>query len=329
MNPSDCKTAKYLLCEWPTMVWGLGSVTHHILYCLSIAVLTKRVLLIDAKNFYPRKWSSYFLEPSDKCWNHTRESYIDWYELDDIETSDEQVVRLFYNTTKNFNRTRDYPDMMPYSFIKNMTLYKQIQGHHKQPELWVVSQLVKYLYELNSNFKKRLQKTKEWIGYKHPIVGVHIRRGDKIREAPPVPTHTYMEHVARYYEHTPNAEHESLVYLASDDANVYNETTNEYKAYRFVYIDPSTTGRKLDRAVADLFLLADSDFFVGTFSSSFGRLIHELRQQKYEDGVCMGVSLDRGYHYNSCCDIGYKLTDIHINCSYDNITIEKTLKQLF
>ncbi|XP_076825611.1 alpha-(1,6)-fucosyltransferase-like isoform X2 [Clavelina lepadiformis] len=64
-NPSDCKTAKKLICKFPRC--GLGCQFHHIGNCLLVALGTNRVRLVNNKNVHYKGIEKVFLPLSKTC----------------------------------------------------------------------------------------------------------------------------------------------------------------------------------------------------------------------------------------------------------------------
>ena len=67
-NPSNCQTAKKLLCEVGKYC-GFGCEIHHVAYCFIMAYATKRVLVLDSKHWqYTNEgWSAVFQTVSSTC----------------------------------------------------------------------------------------------------------------------------------------------------------------------------------------------------------------------------------------------------------------------
>ncbi|CAM9616590.1 unnamed protein product, partial [Choristocarpus tenellus] len=147
-----------------------------------------------------------------------------------------------------------------------------------------------------------------------PFIGMHIRRGDKIREAPPVETKVYLETALAYmtacsYEgdlpeecderRTPSPAEIRAIYLASDDKDVEKEVRElapnffksdidivfasaGIKGFDLAHKTPTTTQHQTYWTqlffLVDVEQLVNADLFVGTFSSNAGRLIYLLRK---------------------------------------------------
>ncbi len=89
----------------------------------------------------------------------------------------------------------------------------EIMKIHDHPCAWWVGQFAKYLLRPNQEFANSVAKMD------HPIVGIHVRRGDKlIREAKFYPLDNYLEKVEG-----------KIIYLASDDSSVFKEARENYR----------------------------------------------------------------------------------------------------
>ena len=61
-------------------------------------------------------------------------------------------------------------------------LVDRIARLHGDPIVWWVSQFLKYMLRPQSHLRAMLQATEENFKFEHPIVGVHIRRTDKVSD---------------------------------------------------------------------------------------------------------------------------------------------------
>ncbi|KAI8431992.1 hypothetical protein MSG28_004521, partial [Choristoneura fumiferana] len=139
--------------------------------------------------------------------------------------------------------------------------------------------MLKYILKPRSNMQKAINETITKMNFKTPIVGVHIRRTDKVgTEAAFHHIHEYMAHVKAYYDQLALTQFVDTkrVYLATDDANVLDDARAKYPEYEFLG-DPSiaktaATHRRytpvsLTGLLVDLHMLSMCDYIVCTFSS--------------------------------------------------------------
>ncbi|CAH1794460.1 unnamed protein product [Owenia fusiformis] len=306
MNPKDCSNARYLLCEWP-FLGGLGSLIHQISYCFSIAVATRRVLLLKIKyNLYPESWEHYLLQPSVKCWDFQIRNYTDWFQMENGVESDVQVVRLLLTDDIEIRTNRTWPKPIPEKFIDSSAFKDKIAQHHQSPALWGIGQLMAYFFQPSPSYSQRLDDIKKAIGFTHPIIGVHIRRGDKAFEAEPTPTYKYIEAIESYMiqmGYRTSSRKLPSIFIASDERDLIFEISNQYTQYNFISTPDVFSKKHLDLIIFDILLLKECDYFIGTFSSNVGRLVYELQQSRYEDASCLAKSLDHHYRTIYCCGI--------------------------
>lgn len=117
------------------------------------------------------------------------------------------------------------------------------------------------------------------LGFKKPIVGVHIRRTDKVgTEAAFHGIEEYMRAVDEYYDQLEMVEKidKRRIFLASDDPKVIDETRKKYPNYEVIG-DPDVakvaavstryTDSSLNGILVDIHLLSMSNYLVCTFSS--------------------------------------------------------------
>eukprot|EP00188_Purpureofilum_apyrenoidigerum_P004592 Plantae.Rhodophyta-Purpureofilum_apyrenoidigerum.ctg53026.p1 GENE.Plantae.Rhodophyta-Purpureofilum_apyrenoidigerum.ctg53026~~Plantae.Rhodophyta-Purpureofilum_apyrenoidigerum.ctg53026.p1 ORF type:complete len:385 (+),score=53.14 Plantae.Rhodophyta-Purpureofilum_apyrenoidigerum.ctg53026:57-1157(+) len=131
-------------------------------------------------------------------------------------------------------------------------------------------------------------------------VGVHIRRGDKVLETDPIPLYRYAEAIRLL------APEVRTIFAASDDFTVVQDLAELLPEYQVLSLSRGNFGhlqRMRNRAnfeetykttsklIVEVELLSRADYFIGTFSSNIGHLIHLLRPHKPETSI----SLDHGW----------------------------------
>ena len=198
---------------------------------------------------------------------------------------------------------------------------------------WYHSELVAYLWRPKPEVRNMVEDIKRQIGYRHPIVGMHVRRGDACRDTERTPLSQCYE-LAAYMAHAQKMQDlygVENIFLATDDPEVVREAEGKYRGFRFIYapIDrewydaqPKSAGAgppppplpglwrggieyRLDtgegdpgkvglEAVIDAELLGQADFFVGTLGSNLGRIAFELILSR-KRRVVPFASLDIGW----------------------------------
>lgn len=168
---------------------------------------------------------------------------------------------------------------------------------------------MKYLLKPNAELAGEISKAESRLDYRGPIVGVHVRRTDKIgTEASFHGIEEYMYHVEDYYKYAEKKQKikEKRVYLATDDPELLSEAKKKYPNYAFVSdVDFSKTasmGTRYSHAsliavILDIHFLSRSDFLVCTFSSQVCRAAYEIMQTLHPDASARFRSLDDIYYY--------------------------------
>ncbi len=183
---------------------------------------------------------------------------------------------------------------------------------HGAPGVWWVGQILKYLIQPQPKLQDKINKMASRYDFTHPIVGVHIRRTDKLtdKEAQSHSIHEYMEHVEDWFKLyskiNPNSGHTKRVYLATDDPTVVKEAREAYKDYTFINnIEASESAKTSTRyedsslmgIILDVHFLSQTDYLVCTFSSQVCRLAYEIMQSLHVDASSYFYSLDDVYYY--------------------------------
>uniref|UniRef100_A0A095A2D5 Alpha-(1,6)-fucosyltransferase n=1 Tax=Schistosoma haematobium TaxID=6185 RepID=A0A095A2D5_SCHHA len=183
-NPSDCKKAKYMTFDF-TNLCGLGCCMHQLMYCLQLALENERVLVL--KKHYPgdifREWLHQNMLPlSDKC------SY-----LDSDGRSDNINCPWIVKAPQVHNWL---PHVLP------IDMNKELLRLHEAPFVWFAGQLAAYILRPKPQFAQLINVTlKSFKTSGDPVVGVHIRRTDKlILEAQFHNLSEYMEHVNNFFD---------------------------------------------------------------------------------------------------------------------------------
>ena len=240
-NPSDCSKARKLVCNL-NKGCGFGCQLHHVVYCTVVAIATERTLILNSKswryvsNSHTAKplWETAFLPLSNTCLNDSGESRANW----GPESETVQVLHL-----PVIDSLRSHPDYLPLAIPQKLS--NRLVQLHGAPSVWFIGQILKYLLRPTPKIEKFLQEKRQTFGYNHPIVGVHVRRTDKIHsEASFHQLSEYMEKVEEFYERINvwnqrkeiNKNVEKLVYLATDDYGVWKKEISKYQKLGFKFI---------------------------------------------------------------------------------------------
>ncbi|KAF7407738.1 hypothetical protein HZH66_002275 [Vespula vulgaris] len=295
-NPTDCNKAKKLICSL-NKGCGFGCQIHHITYCFLVAYGTERTLIIKSKGWRYRKegWESVFKPLSDTCLSANGISHANW-----PGDSSKQVISLPI-VDNVYPKPKFQPPSVPADIAERL---KKLHGH---PLVWWVGQVLKYLMRPQDSMQKVLDNAKEKLGFKKPIVGVHVRRTDKVgTEAAYHDIDEYMTKVDQYFDELEIKPDVKRVFLASDDPKVITTARNRYPNYKIIgdpeiaetaSVSKRYSDSSLQGIIIDIHLLSLCDYLVCTFSSQVCRVAYELMQTYYPDAYNKFASLDDIYYY--------------------------------
>nr|CAH8847813.1 unnamed protein product [Trichobilharzia regenti] len=318
-NPSNCQTAKYITFDF-TNLCGFGCSVHQLTACLHMAFERERVLVL--KKHSPgdifREWLKQNTIPlSEKC------SYEDLNDKTDII---ECPLKAYIPSDKDW-----IPNVLPKDVAEKLIYL------HEAPYAWFAGQLTAYVLRPNLHLSQLINESlSEFRRSDHPVVGVHIRRTDKlIREAQSHDLEEYMKHVDDYFNSFENitpllkpeiynsngynwnnhrkdigrfTHRNRSVYLTTDEPSLFNQFNTNYPDY-ILYgsqrrsVSAGIQNRRsidsMNNAFTDTLALSETDFLVCTFSSNICRLAYELMQTRHEklgDASQLVKSLDNVHH---------------------------------
>jgi len=172
--------------------------------------------------------------------------------------------------------------------------------------------MIGYLFRFNDTITNNLILEEKKIDFSTPIVGVHIRRTDKIGTpgggtmSKEFQVEVYMQEVEGWFKQYEMSHNKTKrqIYLATDEPEVLNEVHAkypDYTTYDSIKITESaaTTARSSAESVLgvihDVHLLACTHFVVCTHTSNICGLVYELLHYKHGEASHMLHSLDRPY----------------------------------
>lgn len=248
-NPASCDKAPKLVCQL-NKGCGFGCQIHHVVYCFVVALATDRTLILDAKNWRyvdhkTRKsktagWNLVFKQLSETCLDESGSSRSSWKSGDHTT----QVLDL-----PIIDSLRPRPDFLPLAIPQQIS--DRIEKMHGLPIAWFLGHLTKYIMRLSPDMEAFVAEAKARFNFKRPIVGVHVRRTDKVgSEAAYHPLSEYMALVSDYYDQLDlyqerngsDAKVERNVYLATDDPGIWRKETNKYEDKGFFFMGDSDIG---------------------------------------------------------------------------------------
>lgn len=297
MNPKNCDEAKYFRCfgEWAC---GWGCQHNQYVACFAVAYGMNRKLIFN-------KFSQQFYEIDE---------YERYYEAipQSCIISDPKVLEVEYPGTneskiiKSPDKLRGYTPRIQHLLLNlPEDLATRMDKVFEEPTAWWVSEITKFILKMKPETLNAINEAKEKLHYKNPIVGVHIRRGNKNSEAAYQSVEDYMSAVDGYFDQLELSQtvDKRRVYLSTDDPNLIEEIKKRYRNYEVIYNKDASnvatayqqTGISSLGILIDIQLLAMSDFFVGTFSSNVGRRVFEYMYSTNIDAYERVFSLDNCY----------------------------------
>ncbi|KAL9877974.1 alpha-(1,6)-fucosyltransferase 8 isoform 3-T3 [Glossina fuscipes fuscipes] len=297
-NPADCSKARKLVCKL-NKGCGYGCQLHHVVYCFIVAYATERTLILKSRGWRYHKggWEEVFHPVSDSCVDAEGVHANSW-----PGRADSQVLVL-----PIIDSLVPRPPYLPLSIPEDLA--SRLRRLHGDPIVWWVGQFLKYLLRPQKSIKNFLVSGATKLGWSKPIVGIHVRRTDKVgTEAAFHSIEEYMTHVEDYFLtlETNGTMIPRRIFLASDDARVIDEARKKYPQYevigdsevaRLAGVSTRYTDNALYGIVLDIHLLSLSDFLVCTFSSQVCRIAYEIMQTLYPDAAHRFKSLDDIYYY--------------------------------
>lgn len=305
-NPANCNLVKKAVCDLRNSNCGLGCMVHHVITCLIIAYGSKRTLILEpiGKNYNNGRWDEIFL-PITKC---HQAPHLDKRPCLPIQPNISEIYLpdfgLYWYCQK--------PEWMPRAIPANIA--SRLIRLHGNPLAWWVGQIAQYVFRFTPEMINLVILHSNSIQYQKPIIGIHVRRTDKIFEAGYQKLSEYMEAADDYVENIETNQvvgekHAKRIYLASDDLSI--KKVKSYKNFRILssceQIPPRYSIKDLKGIARDIFLLSISDFLVCTFSSNVCRLAYALMQTHAVDASRQIRSLDDQY-------IFYRGTSLYTKC---------------
>ncbi|XP_067681584.1 alpha-(1,6)-fucosyltransferase-like [Haliotis asinina] len=300
-NPKNCRTSRKYIC--PLKSCGYGCQLHHMAYCLIMAYASNRTLVVNQLDKNSQSWTPFFKPLSETCLKSYDHNVVQWNELNISGEGDPDEAEVLLPVLDNIGFR---PDYLPLAIPADLA--QTLQRFHGNPIVWWIGQVAKYLTRFSDDTERDLKEYEKNIKFRGPIVGVHVRRTDKlIREAALHYLDEYMVYVEDYFnglDIQTGSKVERKVYLATDEYTVIKES-KKYKDYTFIYnIDIIKTAERVTGSstvmmgiVYDIHFLSKTDFLVCTFSSQVCRAAYELMQTKHVDASSNFRSLDDIYYY--------------------------------
>lgn len=152
-------------------------------------------------------------------------------------TKEQQAKVAFFDFDsfwKDINLTKKISEWVPQEIEKHAKEITPIQDnrHWQDPTIYKISPARRYLegqllsrFKYLPGYKAAIEDVKHKIGFTNPIIGVHIRRGDKSSEEPYVPLRRYHAEIVRAVSETGI----KRVFVTSDDPGVFADLPKQDK----------------------------------------------------------------------------------------------------
>lgn len=178
-----------------------------------MAYATERTLILKSRGWRYHKggWDEVFQPLSDTCLESDGQTHATW-----PGQYNTQVLELPIIDSLN-----PRPTYLPLAIPEDLA--PRLKRLHGDPIVWWIGQFLKYLLRPQPDTQKMLDNGRQKLGFKRPIVGVHVRRTDKVgTEASLHSIDEYMFYVEDYFNklETSKTIDKRSVYIASDDPKV-------------------------------------------------------------------------------------------------------------
>lgn len=205
-NPADCKSARKFRCSVHNE-WGFGSGVQDLLWCFVAALQMGRTLILDTSKWHytpSGNWSTFFQPVAGPS-------------CDGVHIDKETIIFNPGHTSRTETRRRILD--LPASIIRTLV------ANHAEPYAWWCGLIVSYILRLQNSTQQKIENFKKKIGYKRPIVSLHIRRTDKDSEAAHHNVNEYMHHAEEFYSALALGGEtvEKRVFVATDEPSVIDE----------------------------------------------------------------------------------------------------------
>ena len=245
-NPNNCSTARKVICGRAGA--GMGSTVHHWVYCLIYAYYTNRTMIIDAsqwlylKNITSKDGVDDFhdlFQPISKCkyTNHDKMIAVNWSNPSmDLTNANKtpQVIRL--ETVGILGRDlKKVPTICQYSMPTE--IFYNIFKFKYNPMAWWNGLLSQFIIRPNQYLQQFIDQSRKQFQFQSPIVGVHIRRTDKVEESKLFNIDQYMIKVKLFFDNLAKRKIniKRRVFVVTDEPQLINQLKSKYTNYQFIH----------------------------------------------------------------------------------------------
>ncbi|XP_039271948.2 alpha-(1,6)-fucosyltransferase-like isoform X2 [Styela clava] len=205
----------------------------------------------------------------------------------------------------------------------------------EEPFLWWIGQLIKYAMKLQPWMEEDLNNIITRVGFSSPVVGIQIRRGDKLKDSGGFhEVDEYMFYADQYFNYlkTTNKHIQPKVFLATEDESALPELTLRYPDYKFIvsnHVTEKVTKHMrygdggLEGIIFDILLLSRCDYIVCTLSSNVCRAAYEAMSANRVDAATRIHSLDTGHRLKTLFDAPWRATANHTPINSEELRLHK------
>lgn len=277
--------AKFLICNLGYGGYG-GQFSLRIL-AFQLATYFDRVLIFNYHDYI-----------YDECYDSISNfSYDDIKDLESVKldfdkNQKDKVVFFDFDSYWSNEKLRDqYHEWLPTVLIQDGFDYRYFYG------------LLSSFFVLKDEYKNKIEDIKKRIGFKNPIIGMHVRRGDKIVESEHISLATYVDALIRAHKKTGI----NRVFVTSDSSKTikelpqdmgfeyiydYEEKRYNNAMHRFLRQRPELVKQETLTAAKILELLGSCSFVVGqenTHFSVFGACMSYFRLGKKDNQRLLSI----------------------------------------
>ncbi|XP_060578059.1 alpha-(1,6)-fucosyltransferase-like [Ruditapes philippinarum] len=324
-NPQSCESAKKVVCDLPRT--GFGSQVHLLTVCFTVGFMTHRTVICrKGQSVYEQNgWGDLFLPLSKNCSQLSNQTVLKVTTLS--KTENIPVIQVAFGPTY-IKLERSIPE----------NIRKRVLRFHPDPQLWWAGQMISYILRPTIRLNNLITESRVSLGFKKVIVGLHIRRTDKLKEAYYYNVTEYMKAADNWFniyeQSTGRAVKTRKIFLVTDEPSVVSEANQLFSNYTVINNMNATVAASkytlrlkyssLKDTINDIFLLSMCDYIVCTMSSNICRLAFELMQTRHKDGSKYAKSLDCEYFihklYKRQCDLKPE-RDRQFNNTYTNLKL--------
>ncbi|XP_039251021.2 alpha-(1,6)-fucosyltransferase-like [Styela clava] len=321
-NPRDCMNTRLLICKINTKKdCGFGCETHSLISCIMRALRSQRTLIYISKGWkYAKHGREYAFVPLNNC--STRSSTESYDTAEDTENA--TIIKTDSNA---------YKEWIGWSIPRQLA--PTLQKYHAEPFLWWIGQLIKYAMKLQPWMEEELNNTITRIEFTGPVVGIQIRRGDKLKASGGFhEVDEYMFYADQYFNNLrkTNKHIQPKVFLATEDEYVLPELTMRYPDYKFLvsnHVAKKITKHirygedGLEGIIFDILFLSRCDYIVCTLSSNVCRAAYEVMSANRVDAATQIQSLDTGHRLKNILFAPWRATADHHPIKSEELELQK------